>query len=99
MKSVIQKNEDICYLCKLPARFGEPLDCHHVFFGPLRKKSDQYELTVRLHHNSCHIFGENAVHKNAKINRALQAHVQKKAMKHYGWTIDDFRSIFGKNFI
>jgi redox-sensing transcriptional repressor len=46
-----------------------------------------------------HIFGENSVHKNAKVDRALKKLVQKKAMKHYGWSIDRFREIFGKNYI
>jgi hypothetical protein len=77
----------------------EPLDCHHVFGAANRNKSEKYGLTVYLHHSKCHIFGENAVHKNAEINRKLQAIAQKKAMKHYGWSIEDFRKEFGKNYL
>lgn len=72
------------------------LDMHHVYFGPLRKKSDKYGLTVYLCHDTCHL---NGVHKNAEINRTLQSEVQKKAMQHYGWTEDEFREIFHKSYL
>lgn len=98
MKSIIQPERTYCYICKRNARaeyFG--LDEHHVFGGfGKRKLSEKYGLKVYLCHDRCHL---NGVHKNAKLNRALKANVQKKAMKHYGWSIADFRAIFGKNYI
>jgi hypothetical protein len=39
------------------------------------------------------------VHRNSVVDRALKATAQKIAMKHYGWSIDDFIKIFGKNYI
>lgn len=98
MESIIQKNKDRCYICG-GAACGDRLDKHHVFGGALRNKSEQYGLTVFLHHEKCHIFGEYAVHKNAAVNRRLQAKVQAKAMKHYGWTVEDFRGLFYKNYL
>ena len=98
MKSIIQQDNERCYLCGRYA-CGDPLDRHHVYFGAYRKKSEQYGLTIYIHHNACHIFGENAVHRNADINHELQAEVQKIAMEHYGWTVEDFRAVFGKNYI
>jgi hypothetical protein len=73
-----------------------PLD---VFFGALRSKSEKYGLTVYIHHNKCHIFGENAVHRNAEVNRKLQAIAQKKAMEHYGWDREQFIKEFYKNYL
>jgi hypothetical protein len=70
-----------------------------VFYGANRKKSDQYGLVVYLHHNKCHIFGENAVHKNAEIDRALKKLVQQRAMQHYDWDEQKFIEIFGKNYL
>jgi hypothetical protein len=29
----------------------------------------------------------------------VQEHAQKKAMQHYGWTVEDFRREFYKNYI
>lgn len=99
MKSIIQKDRERCYLCGRPASFYDPLDEHHVFFGPFRKKSEQYGLKVYLHHTTCHIFGKNAVHANATACRALQADVQRQAMNHYGWAVEDFIKMFGRNYV
>ena len=77
----------------------EPLDCHHVFGASNRKKSEQYGLKVYIHHNKCHIFGEKAVHKNAEVDKALKRLAQQRAMKHYGWSKEEFIKIFGKNYL
>lgn len=74
----------------------EPLDEHHVFFGPYRKKSEKYGLKVYLHHQQCHI---NGVHRYAEQCRELQDRVQRIAMEHYGWTEDDFRAMFGRSYV
>lgn len=98
MESIIQRNKTKCFICKENA-CGDPLDKHHIFFGAMRSKSEQYGLTVYIHHNKCHIFGKNAVHQNAEVNRKLQAYAQKKAMEHYGWSVDDFRKEFYKSYL
>lgn len=77
----------------------EPLDCHHVFGAANRDKSEQYGLKVYLHHCKCHIFGEESVHRNANIDRAVKEIAQKKAMRYYGWSTEEFIEIFGRNYI
>lgn len=77
----------------------EPLECHHVFNGSNRKWSEKYGLTVYLHGTKCHRIGKNSVHNNAEVREQLQSDVQKKAMKHYDWSVEDFRKIFGRSFI
>jgi hypothetical protein len=98
MKSIIQEDKCHCFLCGKNANF-EPLDEHHIFFGINRKNSEKYGLKVYLHHSECHIFGKNSVHQNAKVDRAVKAMAQRIAMRYYGWTEDDFRSIFGKSYL
>lgn len=98
MNSIIQKNKSHCYLCGKNSNF-EPLDEHHVYGGSNRKLSEKYGLKVYLHHSTCHIFGACSVHSNVEIDKALKADIQKKAMEHYGWTVAEFRGIFGKNYI
>lgn len=99
IKSIIQADKEHCFICGGCAN-GDPLDEHHVYGGnPNRKLSEKYGLKVYIHHNKCHIFGKDSVHQNAKVNNALKAIVQKIAMKYYGWSIDDFRRIFGKNYL
>lgn len=87
-----------CWLC---GRNGteDPLDRHHIFGGALRGKSERYGLTVDLCHNSCHIFGPDAVHNNLDTMRALKKFGQRRAMVRYGWDIDDFRREFGRNYL
>lgn len=99
MKSIIQAERDRCYICGgLGGYWG--LDEHHVFGGfANRKLSEKYGLKVYLCHEKCHETGEEAVHNNAEVDRALKATVQKIAMRHYGWTVDQFIKIFGKNYL
>ena len=99
MNSILQTDRRRCYLCGRYETSADPLDEHHVFFGPFRAKSEKYGLKVYLHHNSCHIFGEKGVHVNADVCRDLQEQAQIAAMDYYGWTVSDFRAIYGKNYI
>lgn len=98
MKSIIQTDKEHCFICKMNSNL-EPLDEHHVFGGSNRKLSEKYGLKVYLHHSRCHIFGKGSVHQNAEINRMLKSIVQKRAMRHYGWTVEDFIKIFGKSYL
>lgn len=98
MKSIIQQDHTKCFICGRNA-CGDPLDRHHVFFGPMRNTSEKYGLTVYLHHSECHIFGKNSVHVNSRVNRAVQEAVQKKAMKYYNWSMTEWMKIFHRNYI
>lgn len=101
MKSIIQPEKDCCFLCgrnENAEYFG--LDEHHVFGGNANRKiSEKYGLKVYLCHDRCHETGKYSVHKNAEVANALKAKVQKKAMEHYGWSIEDFIRIIGKNYV
>ena len=93
-KSILQ-TEKRCYICGSKMW----LENHHIFFGnPNRKLSEKHGLKVWLCH-SHHNEPPYGVHFNAGLRKRLQAKAQKIAMKHYGWTIEDFIRIFGKNYI
>ena len=94
MKSIIQNDWGRCYLC---GRIWN-LECHHVYGGAFRNKSERYGLTVHLCHG-CHNEPPYGVHQNSDRRRWLQDHVQQIAMAHYGWSEDDFRSIFGRSYL
>lgn len=87
-----------CWLC---GRNGaaDPLDEHHIFGGPNRKLSDRFGLTVYLCHHDCHIFGEKAVHRDPETAQRLHEYGQRKAMEEQGWTPEQFRMVFGKNYL
>lgn len=97
-ESIIQKDRDHCFLCGMNTNF-EPLDEHHCFGGANRKNSEKYGLKVYLHHNTCHIFGKQSAHQSAETNRTIKMIAQKRAMEHYGWSVEDFIRIFGKSYL
>lgn len=94
MDSILQKDSTKCLIC----HSRRWLEWHHVFGGALRSKSERLGLKVRLCHY-CHNEPPNGVHQNKEIRHKLQAYAQKKAMKHYGWSVEDFRREFYKNYI
>lgn len=95
MRSEIERE---CWLCGRNGN-GDPLDRHHIYNGPYRKKSEKYGLVVYLCHTRCHEFGPEAVHRNAENMRKLKQWGQEKAMQENGWTVEKFREVFGKNYL
>lgn len=93
-KSIIQADKDCCYLCRSYSWLEE----HHIYGAGNRKISERYGLKVYLCHY-CHNEPPNGIHFNAETNNALKAKVQKIAMEHYGWSVEDFIKIFGKNYL
>lgn len=92
-KSIITE-ERKCYICGS----HQWIERHHVFFGANHKASDKYGLIVPLCHY-CHNEPPNGVHFNKGNCRKLQAEIQTKAMDHYGWDMEAWRSLFGRNFL
>lgn len=75
------------------------MDKHHVYSGASRKQSEADGLCVMLCHHDCHIFGPRAVHRNGVVATRLKRQVQKIAMEQHGWSVDDFRERYGRNYI
>lgn len=84
-----------CFLCGGTSN----LDRHHIFSGPFRKKSEKYGLTVYLCHDTCHIFGPDAVHQSRETMLKVKRYGQRKAMQENGWSTEDFIREFGKNYL
>lgn len=93
-KSILQTDKQSCFLCGSHNWLEE----HHVFGGANRKISEKYGLKVHLCH-WCHNEPPKGVHHNQENRQALQRTAQEKAMRHYGWTVDDVRRILGKNYL
>lgn len=87
-----------CALCGRNG-VGDPLESHHIFGGANRKKSEKYGLMVDLCGIRCHREGPQSAHKNARTQEKLHIMGQLKAMKEQGWTVEDFRREFGKNYL
>lgn len=83
-----------CYFCGS----REWLECHHIFGGANRKKSDRLGLVVDLCHY-CHNEPPLGVHHNKEAMAYLHRCGQVKAMREQGWTKADFIREFGKNYL
>lgn len=99
MKSIIQKDKEICYLCqKLHPEIwpGYATEEHHIIFGTAnRKQSEKYGLKVYLckaHHTE----SKESPHKNHEIARLLQRDAQKAFEATF--PDKDFMEIFGRNY-
>ena len=94
MKSIIQ-SEKVCYITGEEYNLQE----HHVFNGIVnRKLSEKYGLKIWLRAD-WHNMEKYSVHMDARLDRKIKAEVQQIAMDHYGWSVEDFIRIFGKNYI
>lgn len=78
-------------------RYGN-LHRHEIFFGKNRQKSIKYGLVVFLS-PAMHNMSNNGVHFNHEFDLELKRLGQKAAMDYYGWSVDEFRMIFGKNYL
>ena len=89
---------ECCVLC---GRNGceDPLDTHHIFNGSARRTSEIFQATVRLCHARCHQLGKYSVHRNQDVDLMLKQYGERLVMEKYGWSIEDFRAIFGKNYL
>ncbi len=101
IKSIMQDKEaGQCYLCRLlhgdysikPVRQE-----HHVMGGTAnRRLSEKYGLKVWLDPDH-HLYGPEAVHKNAEVAEILHKEAQQAFERTYPDL--DFQKIFGKNYL
>lgn len=72
---------------------------HEVFFGTgNRQKSIKYGLVVFLT-PEMHNLSDKGVHFNREFDLRLKQIGQRAAMDRYGWTVDEFIKIFGRNYL
>ena len=84
-----------CFLC---GRTDRKLDRHECFFGAYRDKSKEDGLWVLLCHEDCHE-GPHGAQYDPKVRRYLASYAQGMAMERYGWTMEQWRERYGKNYL
>ena len=83
--------------CELCGKWGH-LEVHHIFFGTgKRKLSDQYGAVINLC-RECHREGKHRMHRSRYHCLQVQEREQRRLMAEYGWSVQDFIKIFGKNY-
>ena len=98
MKSILQEDNGVCFLCSLAGDDHEQYTHeHHVIYGTSgRKLSEKYGLKIYLcprHHE----FGKEAAHKNKGTRILLEKIAQLVFINQYG--PDLWMQIFGKNYL
>lgn len=92
--SIVQKPEDTDHRCYLCHQTNITPNRHEIFHGPYRSKSKEYGLWVTLC-LECHM----ALHERwPTIDKILKREGQMAAAFKYGWTPEDMRARFGKNY-
>lgn len=94
--SILTDDLEHCIIC---GRLN--VNKHEIFFGTAnRQLSKNYGLVIplceELHHNQYTCKG---IHFDKKLCEEWQIIGQKAFMEHYNKTADEFRMIFGKNYI
>ena len=83
-----------CFLCGATQR----IERHHLFGAAHRDLSEELGLVVDLC-AWCHREGPDAAHRSAETMQLLHEYGQRMAMREQGWTADEFRIVFGKNYL
>ncbi|MEG1011014.1 MAG: hypothetical protein RSD27_09660 [Ruthenibacterium sp.] len=94
MDNILFSECGVCYACGAHGY----TERHHIFGAAMRKKSEQYGLTVHLC-PYCHRDNKHGVHGDKDAMERLHAAGQKAAMQQYGWSKDDFIREFYKNYL
>ena len=90
MKSRLQKDEDICYLC---GKYMTSKNMHHILNGAYKAKCEA-DRFVCFVHPTCHRY----IHDHAMTARTLKQRAQKCFEKEIG-TRKEFISRYGKNYL
>lgn len=82
-----------CYFCGRT----DWIECHHIFQGAYRRKSEQYGFVIDLCHHH-HNEPPDGVHHNRQNNLILKRKAQTEFEKTMG-TREEFIKIFGRNYL
>lgn len=80
--------------CRICCRTDKPLQRHEVFHGANRQKAKAYGCWIEVC-QTCH----HKIHnKDSDLDWGLKGWMQGLCIKHYGWSLEDFRQRFGRTY-
>lgn len=81
--------------CDLCRRTDRPLQRHEAFGGAFRARSKALGCWLYVC-DTCHM----KMHQSDALMRyRVKQMTQLRAMEYYGWTVDQFRAYFGRNYL
>lgn len=90
--SIMHQPDGACYIC---GRTDRALQRHEIFHGANRDRSKQFGLWVNL----CYVCHDQLHHVGGGLDHQLKVEGQEAAEIYYGWSNDEFRLIFGRNYL
>ena len=94
-KSIINGDDEYCFLCKQLGCPNYGTEVHHMIFGTAKRKlADQDGLTVHL----CH-YHHFMLHRHGLHKEELQQLAEKTWLEHYNKSIEDFIQRYGRNYL
>ena len=90
MKSLMQDDPTVCYLCGKPMGKG---DKHHIFNGPMRDKAEEDGMYIHVH-RVCHSY----IHNHPVTAQTIKARGQRMWEETYG-DRDAFIKRYGKSYL
>ncbi len=76
-----------------------PVNKHEIFYGSNRHNSIKYGLVIPLCTSEHHVGNAKGIHADKKLDLEWKQKGQQAFMKHYNKNVDEFISIFGKNYL
>lgn len=88
----IAVQEGCCPIC---GRRDRPLQRHEAFHGANRDKAKRLGCWLYI----CDICHDRLHHHDASLDLYVKRLMQEISMEHYGWSIEEFRNEWGKNYL
>ena len=83
--------------CFLSGVYGI-VERHHIFGGARRDLSERYGLVVELSPEK-HRLNPDSAHRSGETADRLHRYGQMKVMIEQRWTVEEFRLVFGRNYL
>ncbi len=92
--SILTDDLEHCIICG-----KTPVNKHEIFYGSNRHNSIKHGLVIPLCTQSCHVGNAEGIHADKELDLFWKQKGQLAYMKHYNKNVDDFISVFGKNYL
>lgn len=92
--SILTDDLEHCIICG-----KAPVNLHEIFYGSNRHNSIKHGLVIPLCTQSCHVGNAEGIHADKELDLEWKQKGQQAFMKHYNKNVEEFISIFGKNYL
>lgn len=92
--SILTDDLEHCIICG-----KAPVNLHEIYFGSNRHNSIKHGIIIPLCTSEHHAGNAIGIHADKELDRIWKRKGQATYMKHYNKNVEEFISIFGKNYL